>query len=124
MNYGVISIGSNVDGKEDILPKVLESLCVNVIESTPPYMDPDDNDNERPYLNIVAVIETVMDYGETLAHFKQVEKDAGRTPADKTAGRVPLDIDIVIFNNDIIKPGDYRRPYFTHGYRLLRNTRP
>ncbi len=124
MNRGVISLGSNINGKESIISRALDTLGVHVTEATPPYMDPEDNDNTRPYLNIIAVIETAMDYETTRAHFKQIEKAAGRTPSDKATGLIPLDIDIVIFNDRIIKPGDFERPYFIHGYRLLRNTRP
>ncbi|MDE6450521.1 MAG: 2-amino-4-hydroxy-6-hydroxymethyldihydropteridine diphosphokinase [Muribaculaceae bacterium] len=124
MNRAVISLGSNINGKESIISRALDTLGVKIAEATPPYMDPDDNDNTRPYLNIVAVIETDMDYETARTHFKQIEKEAGRTPSDKATGLIPLDIDIVIFNDRIIKPEDFERPYFIHGYRLLRNTRP
>lgn len=124
MNHGIISLGSNVPDKKRILLHAITALGVNVIEATPPYMDPEDNDNRKPYLNIVALIETTMDFDSLLDSFKKQETEAGRTPAGKISGEIPLDIDIVVFNDNIIRPEDYRRPYFTRGYRMLRNTRP
>ncbi len=124
MNRAIISLGSNVTDKESILNRAVADLDMKIVESTRPYIDPVDNQPTAPYLNIVAVIETELDHDTLRAFFKELERKAGRTESDKSSGLVPLDIDIVLFNGTIMRPGDFEREYFKHGYRLLSITRP
>lgn len=124
MNTAVISLGGNTAQKELIVPAALRRLGVDVLEATDPYVDPDDNQPSAPYLNILAIIETPLDYDTLRMRFKGLEREAGRTPGSKSAGLVPLDIDIVVFNGEIKRPLDFNRPYFSHGYSLLSITRP
>jgi len=123
MNRAVISLGSNVADKKNILYNTMSHLGVTVIEATPPYIDVQDNVAQDPYINIVAVIESPVDHNTLQRYFKQLERDAGRCSGDKATGLVPLDIDIVLFNGDIIRPADFSRAYFKHGYSLLK-TKP
>lgn len=116
----VISIGSNVDSKELVVTQALSILGDSVIRATRPYMDQVDNDFSFPYLNIVASIETSLDY-ETLRHeYKELERRAGRTPGSKLKGLIELDIDIVIFDNEIRRQEDYDSYHFRTGYQLLK----
>lgn len=124
MNRAIISLGSNIADKETILQHTLCNLDYKIVAATPPYIDSCDNNNDSPYMNIIAIIDTNDDCAVMKSRFKEIEKKAGRRPQDKETGIIPLDIDIVIFNNEIIRPTDYNRPYFKHGYSLLINTRP
>lgn len=124
MNRAIISLGSNVTDKESVLRRAVALLDSKIIESTQPYIDPVDNQPSAPYLNIVTAIETEKDHDTLRAFFKELERKAGRTESDKSLGLVPLDIDIVVFNGKIMRPADFDREYFKHGYRLLSITRP
>lgn len=116
MNTAVISLGSNAPDKSKIMEHAIGELGIDVVEATPPYIDPDDNHPSMPYLNIVARIETTMAHDELNRHFKLIEQRFGR---QHSMSMVTLDIDIVVFNDSILRPLDYERTYFVHGYRLL-----
>ena len=42
---------------------------------------------------------------------KQIERLSGRTPEDKKIEKVSLDIDLLSYNDKILKPEDWRREY-------------
>ena len=43
----------------------------------------------------------------------------GRRPEDKTAEKIPLDIDLLVYGNEILKPKDLRREYIQKGVEEL-----
>lgn len=66
-------------------------------------------------LNRVAVLYSE----ESLARIKDVLKDIecciGRKPEDKSCGRVPIDIDLLQWNDQILKAEDLTREYVLDG---------
>ena len=48
-----------------------------------------------------------------------MEENAGRTPESKAQGIVPLDIDVLKWNNDILKPADMERDYIREALHTL-----
>ena len=54
--------------------------------------------------------------------FKQIEQQSGRTPESKNNGIIPLDIDLLQWNDTILKPEDFRRPYVQSGLLSLSTT--
>ena len=44
-----------------------------------------------------------------------MEREAGRLPEHKREGKVIIDIDIVVWNSEVIKPTDLTRTYMTIG---------
>lgn len=72
----------------------------------------------KTYTNAVAAITTTLSTAELDSQLKAYETSRGRrhdTP------EVTIDADIVIFDNVIIRPVDFERHYFAHGYRLLKS---
>ena len=63
--------------------------------------------------------ESVLDFYELNSLIKQYEKDSGRTPESKLKASIPIDIDIVIFNDIVIKPKDFNFDFFQIGYKEL-----
>ena len=43
----------------------------------------------------------------------------GCTPESKLSGKIPLDIDIVVWNGEIIRPQDWKQDYFQTGLKEL-----
>ena len=43
----------------------------------------------------------------------------GRTQVDTLEGIIPIDLDLVIWNQHIKRPKDFERHYFNQGYREL-----
>ena len=48
-----------------------------------------------------------------------VERRSGRIPEDKAQGVVKLDIDLLVFDNKILKPEDMEREYIRRGMSVL-----
>ncbi|MBP3353731.1 MAG: 2-amino-4-hydroxy-6-hydroxymethyldihydropteridine diphosphokinase [Bacteroidales bacterium] len=72
-----------------------------------------------PYHNCVALIETSISYDKLKALFKDMEIKTGRNAKDKEQGLVIIDIDIVTWNNEVLRPADMERSYMKIGLKEL-----
>lgn len=63
------------------------------------------------FLNALAYFETNMSKDQLSLQLKTIEKDMGRQPAHKAEGKIIIDIDLAIWDNDVLKPDDFK-----HGY--------
>lgn len=113
----VLCLGSNApDGEEKINAAVsmLQSKGCSVLAASPIYP------SSHGYLNqVVSVDPYIYDRYVLTALTKWAERRLGRRPEMKAAGQVPIDIDIVIFCGQTIRPTDFSTPYFQQGYRSL-----
>jgi 2-amino-4-hydroxy-6-hydroxymethyldihydropteridine diphosphokinase len=50
---------------------------------------------------------------------KQIERDNGRLPEDKAQGIVKLDIDLLKFDDYVLKPKDLEKDFVMEGIKLL-----
>lgn len=121
MNKVVLSIGSNsVDSMACMkkcvswLSQLLEETKISSIYNTRAI-----NGKDNDYLNAVIIGFTTHNYEDICNLMKQYEKDCGRTPESKTAGIVPIDIDVVIWNDCILRNKDYNQSYFQIGWNEL-----
>lgn len=71
------------------------------------------------FLNQVAIVCTTCSQAEVLSIIKGIEKDLGRKPEDKFTGSIPIDIDLLQWNEEILKPADLGRDYIIAGVRLI-----
>ncbi|MDE6802950.1 MAG: 2-amino-4-hydroxy-6-hydroxymethyldihydropteridine diphosphokinase [Muribaculaceae bacterium] len=113
MNTAVLAFGSNAVRKADILRDALSVIDSHVSEASDVYFD------DHGYANIVAAISTDFGYEELRRHTKELEVKYGRKPSSKAPEEVALDIDIVIYNGEVVRPADFAQPYFIRGYRSL-----
>jgi 7,8-dihydro-6-hydroxymethylpterin-pyrophosphokinase (HPPK) len=69
----------------------------------------------------VAVGETSMELETFAAHLKALERHTGRTPEQrkKHPEAIPVDIDLITWDREILKPRDITRPYLIEGLREL-----
>lgn len=121
MNDIVICIGSNTANRAQIIEKTVEtlgSLMCNLRRSSV-YECESHSGIGNPYYNTVVQGGTNMSYEKLRAITKQMEKDMGRTPQSKLTGVMPLDIDIILCNNEIVHPKDYELYHFRHGYEQI-----
>ena len=122
MNKIIVGIGSNVvDAKERVeeccrlLSQIsIESRFSSVYETEAVGTLPQPN-----YHNCVGVLSVIQSFDELKQKFKEMEREAGRMPEHKMEGKVIIDIDIVVWNNEIIKPTDLARTYMTIGMEEL-----
>lgn len=71
------------------------------------------------YHNRVALFTTTMSMSSVRSCFKELERSCGRTPASKSTGLVPLDIDLLRYGDTILKPEDMNAPYVRQGLDYL-----
>jgi len=58
-----------------------------------------DEASSGPYLNMAVAFETAMPLPELRGFLKQLEDKHGRNPPDSSAGKIPLDIDILTYGD-------------------------
>ena len=122
----VIGLGSNDGDRELHLHNALNFLArhSDTLYSSTHYESPalgGDSAISKPhYLNAVAEIDTDLDADALNRLLKEMERLEGRDDAARAAGRVPLDADIVIAGDEIVRPADFSRYFFRRGYEELR----
>lgn len=117
-----IGLGSNDGDRELHLHNglnYLAEICDNIYFSTH-YESPALNPGKVYYLNSVALIDFPGDIDTLNALLKKGELIEGRTDEARAEGRVPLDMDIVIADGNIIRPKDFGCYFFRRGYEELR----
>ena len=122
MNKAIVGIGSNTtDAKARV-----EECCRNISEISSEAKFSSIYETEavgslpQPnYHNCVGVLRTSQPFEELKQKFKEMEREAGRLPEHKSEGKVIIDIDIVVWNNKVIKPTDLIRTYMTIGMEEL-----
>lgn len=122
MTNALISLGANTPDKKEQLTHTINSLsqiaCIKA--QTPIYETPAEGSTATlPYANALILIETEAEYDELRTTFKQWEIDAGRTPKSKAQGIIPLDVDIITWNDKVIKERDMEFNYMKKGLELL-----
>lgn len=120
MNKAVICIGSNTPRRNETICEALAEIkagfCVNAM--SPVYESNDDRRPDAPpYVNAVMSIDTNLDHNRLRLLFKEMECRYGRIPS--MTGIVALDIDIVIFNDSVMRPDDFGSPHFLTGFRSI-----
>ncbi|MBK5194906.1 MAG: 2-amino-4-hydroxy-6-hydroxymethyldihydropteridine diphosphokinase [Proteiniphilum sp.] len=113
MSTILLSIGSNTFAKTNIdkAKRMLTRLFPGIIFSQPILTEPDDEKYSYLFRNVLAKVETVMVPEEIIDKIKQTERAVGRTPKDKYLGKVVIDIDLIKYNDEILRPLDYQREY-------------
>lgn len=72
-----------------------------------------------PFSNQLAKFSTTLSPDSVRDLFKELERRSGRIPEDKAQGVVKLDIDLLVFDNKILKPEDMEREYIRRGMSVL-----
>lgn len=123
----VLGIGSNSPDAEENVRKAVGMLRGTFsrlqVSSVYPTLPEGDASPGRNYFNAVAAAETVMSLPELECFLKAYESANGRTAESKAAGLIPIDIDIVIYDGEILRSAELFRNYFRKGYEELTETR-
>ena len=73
----------------------------------------------QSFLNRVGIAYTSLSATELIRHFKQIERALGRVSESKHLGIIPMDIDLLQWNDDLLKPDDLQRSYIKAGISQL-----
>lgn len=115
MNTAVISIGSNEDSEKNVeyCKQLLDSIFTTIHYSDTSITKPYGTQYRHDFLNQLALTETEMDLSEVVKTLKLLEKKMGREVEDKNKGLVKIDIDLIKWNDTIVKEEDWQRNYVT-----------
>ncbi|MDD4922801.1 MAG: 2-amino-4-hydroxy-6-hydroxymethyldihydropteridine diphosphokinase [Bacteroidales bacterium] len=64
------------------------------------------------YLNAVCVAQSVLSLEEVQGFLKRTETDMGRVRGEEAQGRVSMDMDLVEWNNEVLRPKDAGQKYY------------
>lgn len=113
MHKVLIGIGTNSDANSNMKQAInyLLSYFPNIkftkwIE-TPPF----GAGFSAPFLNSLAYLQTDMQREQLQQLLKTIERNMGRLPTHKKEGKIIIDIDLLQWNGEILKPDDFKRDY-------------
>ena len=122
MNFVVFSLGSNSDNKElmmqacvDWMREVLNDVKVSQIYETKAL-----NGIDNDYMNAVLSGYTNEEYDDIVRSMKRYEIQSGRTKESKLKGVIPIDVDVVMWNDKIMRNNDYIQSYFQIGWNEIK----
>lgn len=120
-NTCIVSIGSNVEAAKNVTKaqEALEQLFKPVQFSCAGLTVPIGLKNKNLFLNQVAIFSTQMDSESIISVLKKVETDLGRVKGDKE--NIVIDLDLVCYNDHILKVKDYERDYFQVGLTEIKS---
>ena len=123
LNKIILSLGSNQDQEKNMAEavRILRNQFVSIAFSNSVYTEPIGLTGSAPFLNRVADAYTSEQPDEIKHLLKRTEYELQRMPDDKNFGIVPIDIDLLQWNELILKPDDLRRYYIIEGIRALEN---
>lgn len=129
MHTLTLSLGANCGNRHDSITLALEWLKSQLMsfEQSDIYETPAVNRSdapksplaERKYLNAVARGKTDLSPEDFEAKIKAFEIEHGRDAQSRLDNRVPIDIDIVICDDEILRPWDYQQLFFRNGFISL-----
>ena len=113
MHKVLLSIGTNTEARFNLnraihlLKRDFPSINFTSIIESKPY----GSQYKRPFLNTLAYFHTTMNKEDLISILKKNEINMGRKPKDKSNGKIVIDIDLIKWNNELIKPEDFKRSY-------------
>lgn len=122
MNDVVLSIGSNFGKRAESVGEALEwlsSLLFDVCASGI-YETPDFTGKSTFYFNSVLQGRTDLDFDSLNTVLKDYECLKGRNAEMRRKNLVPIDIDIVVWNSEFVRPRDFSHDFFKIGYLQLK----
>lgn len=115
----VLSIGSNCRYEEVGIAMLWLDSILSDCEMSHEYLTPALQGYGPQYTNAVVSGCTSMTYDELDRLLKQYEREHGRDEAARERGDVPVDIDIVVWDGEVVRPRDFRHDFFQIGWRTL-----
>ena len=113
MNRAVIGVGSNIEPELNV-PRARERIArrhVIVAESPLVETSPIGYVDQPDFTNGALLLETLADRTRLRADLKAIEMMLGREPGENRYGPRTIDLDIVVWNGEIIDRDLYTRDY-------------
>lgn len=115
MHKIILALGSNHEAKVNIeLALNLLSKSIKIIQSTPSYNNESTEFPISIFTNKILVCETELTYEILNKELKHIETECGRNNYAKNTGIIPLDIDILLYDNNRYHINDWDKPYIKY----------
>lgn len=116
-----VGLGSNSVDKYRQIENAIDFLRQNLdeVEVSSIYETDALNGIDRPYVNSVVTGLTRLDESCLVDCLKKWERESGRCQARNEAGDIPIDMDLVVRGESVLRQKHFEREYFMKGYREL-----
>lgn len=113
-HVATLCIGSNCDNRRSNISAAIQRIAtIATISRQSPYRESEDvTGRGASYLNRVITCSTSLCADEFARRLAAFEIEGGRHAESKAQGKMPVDIDIVVWDNDVVSPADYNAEYF------------
>lgn len=120
-HVAVLSLGSNCGDRIYNVRKALDWIgsITEECNMSPIYETPEIHGIGNPYMNAVCKCKTDITLPTIIELTKRYELENGRDEECRKRGDVPIDIDVVVWDENTIRPQDYARSFFKIGYRMI-----
>ena len=99
--------------RSNISAAIQRISTISTISWQSPYRESEDvTGRGASYLNKAVTCLTSLTADEFAQRLAAFEKEGGRVAESKAQGKMPVDIDIVVWDNDVVSPADYNAEYF------------
>ena len=117
----IIGLGSNWKSEVHIQQanRLLMDYFDEIHFSEAVYTEPIGVSQSDLFLNQVAIAYTSHSIAEIETVLKEMEKMLGRTSTSKQQGIIPIDLDLLQWNNQILKSDDLERDYIRNGIESI-----
>ena len=107
----LLCLGSNSDREVHmaLAREALKSTFTNIRFGLEMETEAIGNGFLSPFSNQVATFETLLSAEEVRAILKQIERNQGRLPEDKAKGIIKLDIDLLMYDECVLKKKDMEK---------------
>ena len=110
-----LSLGSNIEDRSEYLKTALDrirELAGPITGTSSVYeSEPWGFHAETPFLNQVAMVQTVIGAGELMDIFLSIEEDMGRVRNEKGYASRKIDIDILLYDAQVISEPGLKIPH-------------
>ena len=109
----LVSLGSNIYSKQNIdrARRMLAHYFPDIVFTQSIITTVNDEKHLFPFRNVLAVFHSDQPAEKIIQKLKLIEFAMGRQPRDKEEGKVVIDIDLLQYGDDILRPEDYERAY-------------
>ncbi|MDE6021927.1 MAG: 2-amino-4-hydroxy-6-hydroxymethyldihydropteridine diphosphokinase [Muribaculaceae bacterium] len=117
----VFSIGSNCGDRHTNVKAGIEWLAhiISDFKVSPIYATPDCLGSQKEYINAVAKGASSLSAEKLESLCKKYESSCGRNDETRKSNLVPIDIDLVVYGPDILRPRDFSREFFQIGFKSV-----
>lgn len=108
----IIALGSNFDPQDNIgrAREELRSLFPDIVFSRSLWTEPIGITSGR-FINAMALAHSDLPKEEVERHLKRIERECGRCVEEKKKGIIRLDLDLMQWGEEKLRPKDWDREY-------------